>query len=162
MDTIYNIDETGLFFKLFPKQSYVLESESGKKLRGVTGMGAKDRFTLFVCTNATGTRRLPMAMIGKAKKPLCFSLSYPAVPYISQRNASADTTTLNHWLTSCFILSIRRHTSDKVALVIDNCGPHSADLWDTYDQIAMLTLPPNCTSVHPPMDMGHSGFQVAL
>ena len=103
VDNIYNMDETGLFFNLFPRQSYVLESESGKTLRGVTGMGAKDRVTLFVCTNATGTRKLPRAMIGKAKKPRCFSLSLPAVPYMSQRNAWADKITFKHWFTSCFI-----------------------------------------------------------
>ena len=154
VDNIYNQDETGLFFKLFPKQSYVLESEGGKTLRGITGMGAKDRVTLFVCTNATGTRKLPMVMIGKAKRPRWFSLSPPAVPYMSQRNAWADTITFKHWFTSCFIPFIRRHTSDKVALVMDNCGSHNADLWDTYDLIAMFTLLPNCTSVYQPMDMG--------
>lgn len=88
------------------------------------------------------------------EKSRCSRLSSPAVPYMSQKNAWADTVTFRRWFTSCFIPFIRRHTSAKVALVMDNCGPHNADLWDSYDQVPLLTLPPNCTSVFQPMDMG--------
>lgn len=49
---------------------------------------------------------------------------------------------------------IHRTTSDRVVLLMDNCGPHGADLEDNRKQITILTLPPNCTCVYQPMDMG--------
>ena len=33
-DFIFNMDETGLFFKLFPKRSYIMTAEHNKLLRG--------------------------------------------------------------------------------------------------------------------------------
>lgn len=41
----------------------------------------------------------------------------------------------------------------KVALIMDNCCPHGADISDIREQIETLTLPPNCTNVHQLMDM---------
>ena len=37
---------------------------------------------------------------------------------------------------------------------MDNCGSHGKDLVDIREQVTIFTLPPNCTSVHLPMDMG--------
>ena len=82
---IYNIDETGLFFKLLPRRTYISASEDRKSLRGVKAMKAKDRITALVCTNAMGTQKLPMAIIGTAKQPRCFKIRGPAVPYFQQK-----------------------------------------------------------------------------
>ena len=37
---------------------------------------------------------------------------------------------------------------------MENRGPHVADLCDSRMQVTILTLPPNCTSMYQPMDMG--------
>ncbi len=37
---------------------------------------------------------------------------------------------------------------------MDNCGPHGTDLVDPHDQVKVVFLPPNCTSVFQPMDCG--------
>ena len=68
---VYNMDETGLFFKLLPNRSYV-KKEHSKTARGTKHMKAKDRVTLYIATNATGTDKVPLGMIGKAKQPRCF------------------------------------------------------------------------------------------
>ena len=89
-DCIYNIDETGMFYKLLPRRTYVSIWEDRKSLRGIKAMKAKDRVTAFVCTNATGTQKLPMAIITTAKQHRCFKIRAPAVPYFQQKNAWAD------------------------------------------------------------------------
>jgi len=63
---VYNMDETGLFFHLIPRHTVLLPSED---VSTVQGKKAKDRVTLVICCNATGTERVPITMIGKAKEP---------------------------------------------------------------------------------------------
>ena len=151
---IFNMDETGLFFKLFPKRSYIMTGENKKLLRGTKEMGAKDRVSAFVCTNAIGSLKLPMALIGKSANLRCFRAGQPAVPYFSQRNAWSDTVTFKKCFTTVFLPFIRNVTSEPVALVMENCGPHGTDRSDHREQVEILTLPPNCTAKFQPMDMG--------
>ena len=47
--------------------------------------------------------------------------------------------------------SILSKTLNKVLLIMDNCGPHGTDLVDPHDQVKVVFLPPNCTSVFQPM-----------
>ena len=61
LDNVYNIDETGLFFKLLPNRSYI-EVEKARAARGSKLMKAKDRVTLYVATNATGTDLVPLSI----------------------------------------------------------------------------------------------------
>lgn len=71
---IYNMDETGLFYKLITDKTlhYKGEKCSGGKL-------AKDRITVALCTNMTGSDKLTPLVIGKSAKPRCFKniRSYP-------------------------------------------------------------------------------------
>ena len=63
------MDETGLNYHLLPRQSYVHKSASGA--RGTKHMNSKDRVTLYIATNSTGTHKVPLAMIGNSKNPCC-------------------------------------------------------------------------------------------
>ena len=117
-------------------------------------MKSKARVTLYVCTNATGTLKIPMSVIGTAANPRCFRKGPPKLVYFSQKNAWADARTFKQWFYTVFLPFVRRITSEKVVLLMDNCGPHSADLHDRQEQVKILTLPPNCTSMFQPMDMG--------
>ena len=154
LENMYNVDETSLFFKLFPEKTYISQHENRKTVRGTKNMKAKDRITAYVCTNASGTLKLPMAVIGYAQKPRCFKLKPPCLPYFSQKNAWSDTKTFKQWYYSVFLPFVRRQTSDKVVLLMDNCGPHGCDLKDCREQVTILTLPPNCTARHQQMDAG--------
>ena len=66
-ENVYNMDETGLNYHLLPRQTYVHRSE--KNVRGTKNMKAKDRVTLYVATNSTGSQKVPLAMIGSSKNP---------------------------------------------------------------------------------------------
>lgn len=37
---------------------------------------------------------------------------------------------------------------------MDNCDIHGTDISDVREQVESLTLPPNCTSIHKPIDLG--------
>ena len=50
---------------------------------------------LITCTNATGTHKIPLAMIGKAmigkaENPRCFRTKQCPLPYKAQKNAWND------------------------------------------------------------------------
>lgn len=153
-DCILNGDETGIFFRLLPKVSYVLPGEK-KSVRGVKGMKAKDRITLITCTNATGTLKIPLSAIGNSAAPRCFRIRPPPMHYQSQKNAWADSKRFLTWYQKVFLPAVRKFTSRKVLLLLDNAGSHDEEsLKDPRGQVHVEFYPPNCTSVHQPMDMG--------
>ena len=57
---IYNCDETGLFFKLMPDRSLLLDGEVCKGDKR-----SKERYTVLLCANWTGTDKLKPVVIGK-------------------------------------------------------------------------------------------------
>lgn len=67
-DLVYNADETGLNWKALPRKTLASKREQSAPGHKVS----KDRVTIMVCANSTGTHRLPLLLIGKAKKPRAF------------------------------------------------------------------------------------------
>lgn len=59
------MDETGYYWKMKPDRSLSTFKESGRKKD-------KARITVNLTCNSTGTDRLPLWFIGKAKRPNCF------------------------------------------------------------------------------------------
>ncbi|UYV79123.1 hypothetical protein LAZ67_17001174 [Cordylochernes scorpioides] len=64
---IYNADETGLFFQLIPDRTLAHKDEN---CRGVKRM--KQRITVLLYCNSTGTDKRRLLIIGKSAKPRCF------------------------------------------------------------------------------------------
>ena len=151
---IYNMDETGLNFHLLPRQTYVHRSENN--VRGTKSMKSKDRVTLYIATNATGSQKVPLSMIGGSKNPRCFGRRQEKrkFMYFDQNKAWSDTCTFTRWFYKVFLLHVSSEMKDKVLLIMDNCGPHGADISDPLEQVKMIPWPPNCTAVHQPMDQG--------
>ena len=114
---IFNISATGWFYKLFPKISYILPSARKEEGRGTKGMKAKDRVPIYVWTNSTGTLKVPLSYIGKAKNPRYFRKSRPPLTYFSQKNAWSDTTTVKQWFSSLLLPFVRKKTSKCVTLI---------------------------------------------
>jgi len=56
------MDETGRNFRLLLRQTYV--HKTSKNVRGTKSMESNDRVTLYIATNATGSQKLPLIMIG--------------------------------------------------------------------------------------------------
>ena len=84
---VFNADETGLYWRLLPDKTHAITGEvctGGKK--------SKERVTVLVCANMSGSEKLPLLTIGKFKKPRCFR-GVTCLPTEYEANTSA-------WMTS--------------------------------------------------------------
>ena len=149
-ECVYNMDETGLFFRIVPCYTVLMPHEDLATVRGKKK--AKDRVTLVVCCNATGSERVPITMIGKAKEPACIAGNSWPIPYFNQKNAWIDVPTFNKWFDEVFEPYVRRRTGHKVLLILDNAPGHASAF--ERNGIRVAFFPPNVTSWKQPMDMG--------
>ncbi|CAB1103823.1 unnamed protein product [Ectocarpus sp. CCAP 1310/34] len=150
---IFNVDETGLQWKLMPKRTYLSTSENRKTARGSKSMHLKDRLAAIMCCNADGTAKVDMAIIGRAKEPRCFKNGGSPLQVLLADNAGSDSATFLKWWLEVFLPFVRRFTHEPVLLLMDGCSSHS-DLVDDRGQVTVKTYPPLCTAVHQPMDLG--------
>jgi len=93
---IFNIDETGVFYNLLPDCSLNFK---GMKSHG--GAKSKERLTLVLWCNTTGSEKLKVWIISKYQNPRCFKnvnkLSLP-FEYTHQKNAFVDSTSFRLFL----------------------------------------------------------------
>lgn len=143
---IFNCDETGLFYKLPPNKTLKFKGE-----KCVGGKLSKQRLTILLCANMSGTEKREVFVIGKSVRPHCFK-HVKKLPVIYRGNSKA-------WMTSDFFSEYLRQwdlqlkkEKRKILLLVDNCPahPHLNDL----QCIKLVFFPPNCTSVVQPMDQG--------
>jgi DDE superfamily endonuclease/Tc5 transposase DNA-binding domain len=154
---IYNADQTGLFYQKLPNKIYV-DKDNKKSYAGAKQMKDKTRVTLMVCTAANGSK-VPLAVVGAAKKPLCFNLlenGKPPLAYTSQEKAWFNKRVTLWWVNDVFIpYHAYKFGNAHAILLLDNCSAHSdiangsLPFW-----LHILFLPPNMTSNFQPADMG--------
>ena len=117
-ENIYNMDETGLFYRVLPRTTWITDDIDRSSVRGKKV--PKDRVTLTVCCNATGSHKIPIQMIGKARKPACIVGREWPVKYDYQNNAWMDKKTFLHWFNTIFVPSVQVQTRRPVLLLLDN------------------------------------------
>jgi hypothetical protein len=81
-DDVFNVDETGLFWHLLPNKTLAFKGEkctSGKK--------SKERITVLIGANMSGTEKLPLLVIGKSAKPRCFKNKDVPLDYTANKKA---------------------------------------------------------------------------
>lgn len=66
-DDVFNADETDLFFKCLPDKTFTFK---GANCNG--GKISKERVTILLCCNMSGTEKLSPLLIGKPKSPRSF------------------------------------------------------------------------------------------
>ncbi|CAN0416956.1 unnamed protein product, partial [Ectocarpus sp. 12 AP-2014] len=158
VELIFNMDETGLFYRYFPRGTYITRAEGAagvnkKTARGSKAMKAKDRCTVIACCNTTGSLKVPLAVIHTAKKPMVFGrVRKQACLYYAQQSAWLDSSICQRWFDEVFVPFVKKTTGKKVALLWDNCPGHRIKNDDT--KTVIIFLPPMVTSVFQPMDMG--------
>ncbi|XP_057381568.1 jerky protein homolog-like [Daphnia carinata] len=137
-DHIFNMDETGLFYRCMPNRSYVLDrGDKRQKGKGTKAMKSKDRITLVLCVKATDTCKIDPLIIGTAKTSHGFRDNRCPLPYTNQSRA---------WV-QCF-------TNKRVALVMDSCSGHDKTIIDPTGQVSTYYFPPNVTSIYQLLDQG--------
>ena len=107
---------------------------------------------MLVGSNATGTDKTPLLIIGKSAKPRCFGKkTVLPLQYKSSVNAWMTTTIFNDYV----VKFDRRMTAAqrKVALILDNCSSHKL-VGVKLESTEVFYLPPRCTSCLQPMDNG--------
>jgi DDE superfamily endonuclease/Fission yeast centromere protein N-terminal domain/Tc5 transposase DNA-binding domain len=146
---IYNMDETGLFWKMMPSTGLSSSNRPGLKRD-------KTRITVVCCCNATGDDRVPLWLIGKAAVPRALrsvNLHALNVHWRHNKKAWMTGTIMVEWLKAFY-----RHvgTERKVLLFWDNFSGHSTGLEDAPapPNITICNLPANSTSIYQPMDQG--------
>lgn len=117
----------------------------------VGGKMSKDRITILVAANMTGTEKIKLLVIGKAKSPRCFK-NVKSLPVDYESNSKA-------WmLASLFEKTIRKwdyklfRQNKKMLLLLDNCSAHPK--LNNLKAIKLVFLPANTTSKLQPMDQG--------
>lgn len=147
-EDVYNLDETGLFFKCLPNRTFAFK---GEKCHG--GKHSKERITVVPVCNMTGTHKFPLIVIGKSKSPRCFKnvRSLP-VEYYNSTKAWMTTDIYNR-----ILLKLDSHFSEagrQILLFVDNCPSHILLPTTELKSITIKFLPPNYTSLLQPLDAG--------
>ena len=159
-EQLYNADETALYWRMMPNKTLAGASETAapghKKV--------KDRVSLLACSNATGSHKLPLLLIGKSQNPRCFkhvNLDNLPVLYRAQQHTWMTSTIFTDWFKGVFVPKVKSHLLSKnlpmkAILLIDNCPAHPPDLAVEIPDgaIECRFLPPNTTSHLQPMDQG--------
>ena len=136
-DDIFNADETGLFYKMLPEKTL---SMKGTDCNG--GKRSKERLTVLVCSNMTGSDKRPLLVIRKSGKPRCFkNLKTLPTEYTFNKKSWMTGELFTNWVKN--LNREMKRQSRKVALVLDNapCHPKLRDL----SNIELVFLPANTT-----------------
>lgn len=155
-DQIYNADETGLVYKFLNNTTLVSCNEkcaAGRKK-------SIERITIMPCTNATGSHKLPLMIIGKSKNPRCFkNVTFPKLHYRSSRNAWQTQALFKEWFFDIFIPEVctflsSKNLPKKAILLLDNATAHFYEdtLRSEDGNIRVHFLPPNTTALLQPLD----------
>jgi len=152
VDPIYNVDETGLLYRVLPSRSYV-PSEDRRTARGLKAMKSKDRITLTLCCNATGTHEVSVTVNCKAAQQMCFPGEGNAspLPYLSQKLSWTDASVFKRWSEEVFVPAVQARTAHHVYFIMENLGCHS---FISHPQVTIIELSPNPTAEYQPLDAG--------
>lgn len=146
LSDIYNADETALFYKQLPDKTY--------EQRGVAAAAvpkSKQRLTVLLCTNASGTDKCTPLVIGKFSNPRCFkSIKHFPVIYKANQNSWMTRLIFDEYIAKWDEELIRE--GRKICLVIDNCTCHHINY--IPKAIKLVFLPPNTTALLQPLDQG--------
>ena len=155
---VYNVDETGLYWKKMPKSTYITKNET-------TAPGIKpykNRLTLLLGGNAKGDCKLKPALIYQSQNPKAMKNTNKndlPVIWFSNKKAWMTQSIFKEWFSDHFVPFVTRYNeqenlANKALLLLDNASGHPKDLAAEHPNITVLFLPPNTTSLLQPMDQG--------
>ncbi|XP_053561290.1 tigger transposable element-derived protein 1-like [Bombina bombina] len=155
MDQIFNVDETGLFWKM-PARTFIARQEKsmpGYKL-------AKDRITLLLGGNASGTLKLKPLLIYRFQNPRVlknYVKTRLPVHWRANKKAWVTADLVEDWFDTCFVPEVKAYCKDNnipfnILLLVDNAPGHPRTLDELNPNIRVEFLPPNTTSLLQPMD----------
>ncbi|XP_064475752.1 tigger transposable element-derived protein 4-like [Ornithodoros turicata] len=143
---VYNVDEIALYYQLLLEKTLTFAGDT------CTGSKhSKLRVTVLVGANMTGTDKLKLLVIGKAKSPRCFKNKKTLpVAYASNSKSWMTQALFEQWLREMDRRFVRENR--KVMILVDNCPGHG-NVSGLFS-IRLEFLPPNTTAKLQPMDKG--------
>ena len=146
---VFNMDETGLFFKCLPNKTLAFKND---KCFG--GKHSKERVTVVFCCNVTGSEKLRPMVIGKSKRPRCFkNVKSLEVDYYANKKAWMTGEIFEEWISN-FDKKMKKEKRN-VLLFVDNCPAHPPDIKKKLQNVKLMFFPPNATSKLQPLDQGN-------
>jgi len=160
-DQIWNCDETGLCWRMTPAHTLAARSDTtasqGHKQ-------AKERLTVLLACNWSGTHKPRPLVIGRSRSPRCFHhVNMDALPvvYRSSTNSWMTASLFEEWFHKQFVPGARRHLrrqglEERGILLLDNCPAHppAETLVSRDGKFRVFYLPKNTTSRIQPLDQG--------
>lgn len=154
---IFNVDETGLFWKRMMSHtsiSYDEERAKGHK-------ASKDRLTLLLGGNAEGDVKLKPLLVYCSENPRALKgINKNSLPVIWRSNRSARVTqqVFLDYVQNYFCPFVEKYCREnnldnKALLIIDSAPGHPGTVADYSSNVQVVFLPPN-TSLVQPMDQG--------
>jgi DDE superfamily endonuclease/Tc5 transposase DNA-binding domain len=143
--SIYNWDETGLFYRKMPGYTLAVRSD--------TGAGAKEqklRITALVCVNADSSDN-SIVLIGTSATPRGSSEEFwrnLGIRYFSNENGWMDSK-----IFAVLLKAFDARLSRPTVLLLDNFAGHKVDD-EEFKNLIIIWLPANSTSVTQPLDGG--------
>ena len=160
---IFNLDETGLYYRRLPLKSLMRKKRKGKKL-------AKDRFSLNFIVNALGSEAY-VQCIGTAKRPRSFGRTFDPLRDLGIFYANNKTAWMRSDIFEQVLRWFHHHVccfkpKRKILLLMDNCKayviPKHGRPLDfgggiqgfSYLNVTVVFFPANVTSIIQPLDQG--------
>ncbi|KAG7171110.1 Tigger transposable element-derived protein 1-like 80 [Homarus americanus] len=143
-DQVFNMDESGLFWKKLPSKTFFVKNASkcrGRKLQ-------KERITVLFTTNASGTCKLKLSVIHTARKPHAYKsmdMTKLNVHRLTARKAWMFSTLSLSWFDDCFVPDVKKFCEQqnvpfKILLLLDNAPGHSPLLLDRHPNLKKFKL----------------------
>ncbi|XP_018099221.1 tigger transposable element-derived protein 1-like [Xenopus laevis] len=157
-EQIFNVDETGLFWKIMPERTYISKDEKSSPGH----KAPNDRLTLLIGGNASGDFKLKPLLVHRSLNPRALrNVTKASLPVIWRANTKAWVTVavfqdwfLNHFIPAVKCYCLGKNILFKILLVLDNAPGHPNTLDDIDPNVKVVFLPPNTTSLLQPMGQG--------
>ncbi|XP_041053574.1 tigger transposable element-derived protein 1-like [Carcharodon carcharias] len=154
---VFNVDETGLYWKRMPKKTYISREE--KTAPGFKA--AKDRLTVLLGGNAAGDFKFKPLVVHHSETPRAlrgYSKEH-CVIWRSNKKAWMTGALFQEWFSLYAIPAWREYCAReniafKILLLLDNCPGHPINLDDLSENVKVIFLPPNVNSLLQPMAQG--------
>ncbi|XP_028389406.1 jerky protein homolog [Phyllostomus discolor] len=152
-EQVYNADETGLSWQCGPGP------EGGPAPGGRQG---RDRLTVLMCANATGSHRIKPLVLGKGGGPRApKSTQHLPVASRAHGHAWADRAVFSDWFRHIFAPSVREHfralglpEGSKAVLLLDGARARPPEPELACGNIRTVFLPAGAAALLQPMDRG--------
>ncbi|KAE9032101.1 hypothetical protein PR001_g10374 [Phytophthora rubi] len=144
LNNVFNVDEAAYFYKAVSRVSVCLGVAPALKVNS-------SRMTFLVGSNATGTEKLRLLVLGKSKKPRWLPEKPDSMDYIGTSKGWMTTPVFKEWLVE---LNKKMMTAGrKILLLYDNAPVHK-EPEEALSHVEIARLPKNTTAMLQPMDQG--------